>query len=139
MAGPAYRVAHLDDLPEFRSPDGEELDHRFLMVRRHLGIRSFDVNAMVAAAAGDTIVGEHSELAEGSPHEELYYVARGQAEFTVDGETVDAPEGTFVYVPDPATVRSAVARAAETVVIGIGGEPGAVFAPSSWEDAWAGA
>jgi hypothetical protein len=93
---------------------------------------------MVATHAGDTVVGEHAESTEGTMHEELYYVARGHAEFAVGGGRVDAPEGTFVLVPDPATVRSAIARAAGTVVIGIGGEPGAVFAPSSWEDAWAG-
>jgi hypothetical protein len=51
----------------------------------------------------------------------------------VDGEEIDAPAGTFLYVPDPTTVRGVVAREAGTVMLVIGGEPGAVFAPSDWD------
>jgi mannose-6-phosphate isomerase-like protein (cupin superfamily) len=136
MTEPPFRVAHLSALPRFTNPDGTELDYDFRMVRRSLGVRAFGVNAMQATEAGGVVVPEHSELAEGQRHEELYYVARGAARFTVDGESVDAPEGTFLLVPDPASTRGAVASEAGTIVLGIGGEPGAAFTPSAWESAW---
>lgn len=80
------------------------------------------------------IVGEHTELEEsGSRHEELYYVASGRARFTVDGEEVDAPAGTFVHVRAPGATRGAVAREAGTTSLCVGGEPGAAFAVSPWE------
>jgi quercetin dioxygenase-like cupin family protein len=138
MAEPRYTVAHLSTLPQFTNPDGTELDYDFRMVRRPLGVRSFGVNAMRATSAGGVVVPEHAEADEGQRHEELYYVAHGAARFTVDGESVDAREGTFVFVPDPASSRGAVALDPDTVVIGIGGEPGAAFTPSGWESAWAG-
>lgn len=138
MAEQSFTVAHLSELPQFTNPDGSELDYDFRMVRRPLGVRAFGVNAMRALSAGGIVVPEHSEAEEGGAHEELYYVARGSARFTVDGESVDAPEGTFVFVPDPGSTRSAVAEQDGTVVLGIGGEPGAVFTPSAWEAEWSG-
>ena len=45
----------------------------------------------------------------------------GHAEFTVAGETIDAPAGTLVFIPDVAAERGAVARADETTVLVIGG------------------
>lgn len=133
-----YTVARLAEIPEFSSPDGDDLGYAFHMVRRHLGIQSFGVNAMVATSDGATVVVEHSELEEGVQHEELYYVAHGHATFEIDSQSVDAPEGTFVHVPDPASKRMAVAKAAGTVIIAVGGQPGVAFTPSAWEDSWAG-
>jgi hypothetical protein len=51
----------------------------------------------------------------------------------VDGQSVDAPAGTLVYVADPRLVRSAVAEEPGTVVLCAGAEPGAAFEPSEWE------
>lgn len=64
-------------------------------------------------------------------HEELYFVARGRATFTIDGETFDAPSGTYVFVPDPRSHRHAVAAEPGTTVLSFGGPP--TFTPSSWE------
>ena len=58
-------------------------------------------------------------------------------EFTLDGERVDAPAGTLVYLADPATVRSAVAREDDTAVLAVGGPAGRPFAVSGWEADWA--
>jgi hypothetical protein len=135
MAEPPFKVAHLSELPQFTNPDGSEVACDFRMVRRTLGVSAFGINAMQARNVGDEVVLEHAELDE-SRHEELYYVARGAARFIIDGEAIDAPEGTFVFVPDPASNRVAVAEDAGTVVLGIGGEPGVAFTPSSWEAAW---
>jgi tetratricopeptide (TPR) repeat protein len=59
-------------------------------------------------------------------------VVAGSATFTVDGETVDAPAGTLVFVP-PAVQRSAVAAAADTTVLVIGGRPGDALPVSPFE------
>jgi len=70
----------------------------------------------------EVLTSEHSETDEaGTSHEELFYVARGRATFLVEGEEVDAPAGTFVYVRDPDVRRGAVAREPGTVVFVAGG------------------
>jgi hypothetical protein len=61
--------------------------------------------------------------------QELYFVHRGRATFTVDGETIDAPAGTYVFVPDPASHRHAVAAEGGTTVVSFGGPP--TFEPSA--------
>ncbi|MBV8065664.1 MAG: hypothetical protein JOY73_09085 [Actinobacteria bacterium] len=97
-------------------------------VRRTLGITAFGINAYTAANAGDEVVEDHTE----QTHEEVYVVVRGHATFTVDGEVVDAPWGTIVFLDDPKQQRHAVANEAGTTVLAIGGAPG-VHAISSWE------
>lgn len=107
---------------------------RWAMVRTHFGIEAFGVNAWVADEAGVQLVGEHDELGkQAGQHEELYFVADGHATFTVNGDEVDAPVGTFVFVRDPAAKRSAVAKKAGTAVVIVGGKPGEAFTPSRWE------
>jgi tetratricopeptide (TPR) repeat protein len=104
------------------------------MVRSHFGIGSFGVNAYVADEPGLAVIGEHDELGTSSGrHEELYFVAGGHATFTVNGDEIDAPAGTFVFVRDPAARRGAVATEAGTAVIIAGGKPGEAFTPSAWE------
>ena len=68
-----------------------------------------------------------------SGHEELYVVVSGAAMFTVGGEEVAAPAGTLVFVSDPATIRTAVAREPGTTVLAVGGEPGVAYRPRAWE------
>ena len=99
-------------------------------VRKPLGVTAFGINAYTAAAAGDEVVEDHTE--EPSGHEELYLVVHGHATFTVDGEEVDAPAGTIVFLDDPRQRRHAVAKEAETTVLADGGKPGA-HEISAWE------
>ena len=108
------RVVHLDELDAIPGP-GTLTWHP---VRAHLGIRAFGCNAYSAQREGDDVVEPHTENPEDA-HEELYFVARGRATFTLDDETFDAPEGTYVFVPDPATHRHAVATEPGTTVQGI--------------------
>ncbi len=104
------------------------------MLRSTLGITSFGVNAWRSTAAGQTVIGEHTEVGEGAGgHEELYLVVEGRATFTVDGVAVPAPRGTLVYVGEPDAQRSAVAEEAGTVILVIGGAPGRPFSISPWE------
>ena len=56
----------------------------------------------------------------------------GQATFSLDGEEIDAPQGTVVFIRDPTVRRHAVAVEAGTTVLAIGGVPG-VHTPSAWE------
>jgi quercetin dioxygenase-like cupin family protein len=101
-------------------------------VRLTLGVRAFGCNAYTAGAAGDDVVEPHTEDPK-LAHQELYFVARGRATFTIDGESHDAPSGTYVFIPDPASHRHAVAAEAGTTVLSFGGPP--TFQPSAWE--WA--
>ena len=103
-------------------------------VRHHLDVRSFGVNAFSAPEIGDEVVEEHDELGpNAAQHEELYLVLSGKALFTVNGEDFEASKGTLVFLPDPTARRTARALEASTVVIAIGGKPGAVYEVSNWE------
>jgi tetratricopeptide (TPR) repeat protein len=99
-------------------------------VRRTLGVTAFGINAYTAADAGDEVVEDHTEEPLG--HEEIYAVVKGHATFTVDGEEVDAPAGTLVYLDDVMQRRSAVAKEPGTTVLAIGGVPGK-HDISAWE------
>jgi tetratricopeptide (TPR) repeat protein len=59
-------------------------------------------------------------------------VLRGHATFELDGTSVDAPTGTFVFAP-PGTSRSAVADEAETEILMIEGTPGKAYDARGWE------
>ena len=99
-------------------------------VRKTLGVTAFGINAYTAANAGDEVVEDHDETPLG--HEEIYAVITGHATFTVDGEEVDAPAGTLVFLDDPKQQRAAHAVEAGTTVLAIGGLPGA-HEVSAWE------
>ena len=126
-----FDVAHLDDL-EALPVDEEGLTWR--PVRRRFGIEAFGVNAYTAEEAGGEVVERHDETGSGAGrHEELYFVARGHARFSLDGEEVDAPAGTFVFVRDASIKRAAVADEPGTTVLALGGKPGEPFQVSPWE------
>jgi len=104
------------------------------MVRTNFGIQSFGINAYIVDEAGKDDIGENDELGRDSGgHEELYFVSNGHANFTVNGDEIDAPMGTFVFVRDPAAKRKAVAREPGTTVLVVGGKPSEAFTPSRWE------
>jgi hypothetical protein len=121
-------VVSLDDLPRIPGPG----TLTWLPVRHTLGIRAFGTNAYVATNAGEEVVEPHQEGDDPEiHHEELYFVARGHARFTIDGGDHDAPAGTYVFIPDPRSHRHAVALQAGTTVLSFGGPP--TFHPSAWE------
>jgi len=122
------RIVHLDQLESIPGP-GTLSWHP---VRSALGIRAFGCNAYTAGQAGQDVVEPHTEDPK-LGHQELYFVAAGRATFTIDGHSYDAPAGTYVFVPDPASHRHAVAAVAGTTVLSFGGPP--TFEPSAWE--WA--
>jgi tetratricopeptide (TPR) repeat protein len=104
-------------------------------IRRRFGIEAFGMNAYTAERAGEDLVEDHTEETYG--HQEVYFVARGHATFTVAGEAIDAPEGTLVFIRDPSVRRYAVAREDGSTVIAVGGRPGVPFKESAWEYSFA--
>ena len=118
---PKWQVARLDDI-ERRGTD--------IPVREHLGIHAFGINAYTPGEDG-TLIGEHDE--SGSGQEELYIVLDGTAAFVVDGETVDAPAGTFVFVR-PEARRKAIG---DGTVLALGATPGEAYQAIDWGEAWA--
>jgi len=121
-----YAVAHLDEIDEIT--DGRCPSRP---IRYHFGITSFGINAWTGREVGDRIINEHDEAEDGG-EEELYLVQHGRARFELDGEQVEAPAGTLVFVP-PGVKRTAVAEEPGTTIIAIGGSPGRVYEPNGFE------
>ena len=125
-----WQVVPLDEIAGY----ADEGRPRWHMVRSSLGVEAFGVNAWRATAAGQELIGMHDELGQGAGgHEELYLVVSGHATFTVDGNTVEAPERSVVFVKDPAVRRSAVARDEGTTILVVGARAGSPFEVSEWE------
>lgn len=122
--------AHVDELERIELDDGFE----WRPVRRRFDIRAFGVNAYAPGSTG-RVVEEHSESALG--HEEIYLVLRGRARFTIDGDEHELGPGELVFVRDPSLRRGAEALADDTVVLALGGKPGAAHEPSAWETMFA--
>jgi hypothetical protein len=102
-------------------------------IARAMGVSAFGINAYTGEHPGDEVIEDHDEQGDGSGHhEELYVVLTGHATFTLDGETVDAPAGTFVFAR-PEQRRAASAVTEETTILVIGGKPGAAGPPSPFE------
>jgi tetratricopeptide (TPR) repeat protein len=100
-------------------------------IRLSLEVSAFGINAWTADELGAAVIPAHDERPTG--HEELYLVTAGHATFTVEGEEVDAPAGTIVFVRDPTATRGAVAQEPATTVLSVGGKPGEPYRPLAWE------
>jgi hypothetical protein len=116
---PKWKVARLDDI---------ERRGRSIPVREHLGIQAFGVNAFRANEEG-LLINEHDES---GGQEELYVVVDGNATFEIDGETVDAPAGTFLYV-SPEARRKATG---DGTVLVVGATHGEAYQAFDWGEAW---
>jgi len=117
---PAWKVARLEEI---------ERRGRDIPVREHFGIHSFGINAYTPNEDG-TLINEHTE--SGSAQEELYIVLDGSATFEIDGETIDAPAGTFVFAP-PESRRRATG---DGTVLALGATPGQAYQAIDWGEAW---
>jgi quercetin dioxygenase-like cupin family protein len=115
-----WRVAHIDDI---------ERRGRDIPVREHLGIRAFGANAFTPGEDG-ALIGDHDEA--GSGQEELYVVLQGNATFEVDGDTIEAPAGTLLFIP-PASRRKATGSG--TVLV-VGATPGEAYQAFDWGETW---
>jgi hypothetical protein len=105
-----YASANLSDIVEDIRDHEDTGDGTWHLVRRHFDVQAFGVNAS-RGDAGDVLIIEHHErddAANGTEgHEELFAIISGHAVFTIDGNDLDAPAGTLVFVRDPALLRTA--------------------------------
>lgn len=100
-----------------------------LDVRRSLGITAFGIGAF-RADKGSHVIPEHTETGFGSDgQEELYLVLEGAATFEIDGEQLEAPAGTLVFVQNPRARRAAIATTDGATVLAVGGTPGKAYDP----------
>src|SRR3954470_14896538 len=120
----------MNDNARWRAVRLEDLERRgrFIPVRENLGIHSFGINAIKQGDDG-TLINEHDE--EGG-QEEVYVVLDGTATFEIDGETLEAPAGTFVSV-EPEARRKATGDA---TVLALGGTVGEAYQAMDWGEAW---
>ena len=121
-----YEIAGLGDVESLPGPGSL----RWTPVRKHFGITAFGINAYTATEVGQDVVEEHDEERLG--HEELYVVLAGRATFVLDGDEVDVPAGSAVFLRDPKVRRYARAEEAGTTVLALGGKPGQ-HEISAWE------
>ena len=121
-----YEVASLTGVESLPGPGSL----RWTPLRKHFGITAFGINAYTATEAGQDVVEEHTEERLG--HEELYLVVSGRATFVLDGDEVEVPAGSAVFLRDPAVKRYARAEEAGTTVVAVGGKPGG-HEVSAWE------
>jgi hypothetical protein len=123
-----WRAVRLDEVEGVLWRGSELVWHP---LRAALGTRVAGMAAYTAERAGQELVENHVETADGRGHHEVYAVLRGRAAFTLDGEPLDAPAGTFVAVP-PDVRRHAVAVEPGTAVLALGGPAAFEPAASEW-------
>jgi hypothetical protein len=132
----SVRLADVATLAQVDPGNPDINDGPLHLVRRHFDVRAFGVNA-ATGDAGDEMIEPHHEADdeqnETNGHEELFVVMSGHAVFTVDGETLDAPAGTIVFVREPTLIRSARALADGTAIVAVGGPSGVPYEVSRWE------
>ena len=121
----SYQVARADELQDI----AYRQDTHMRPVRHHFGITAFGTNAWIGANVGDRLVPEHTE---DPGNEELYVVLQGRARFEIDGEAVDVPQGSLVYV-SPESNRTAFAEEAGTALLAVGATAGKPYGVSGWE------
>jgi len=117
---PNWKVARLDEI---------ERRGRDIPVREHFGIQAFGINAFTPSEDG-TLINDHDEA--GSGQEELYIVLDGTATFEIDGETVEAPPGSLVFV-GPESGRRATG---DGTILAVGATPGEAYEGILWGEAW---
>lgn len=119
----AYGVVSLGE----RLAEAED-DRGYVRLRHDLDVGAFGVSASFQRKAGELLIREHDENGPGSDgHEEIYVIVQGSATFTIDGEKVDAPQGTTIFVRNPASMRGAVATSDDTIVFAAGGRRGEAY------------
>jgi tetratricopeptide (TPR) repeat protein len=131
-----YVFARLDELEPapLVSSDATDDGRRRFDVRRLVDITSFGVQAY-SAPSGIDVIRAHDEMLLGEAgQEELYIVLQGAATFEIDGETIEAPEGSLVQVR-PTAMRKATATDDGTTILVVGGTPGKAYEPTPEETA----
>jgi mannose-6-phosphate isomerase-like protein (cupin superfamily) len=106
-----YQVSSLDELGE---------GYGFRKVRQPLGVTAFGVNALVFPARYEGPNHYHDQ------QDELYFVHRGTATFTFDGEEREVGEGGLVHVESTTHRMISNRTDADLVLFIVGGKGGYV-------------
>src|SRR3954464_11759273 len=106
-----YQVSSLDELGE---------GYGFRKVRQPLGVTAFGVNALVFPARYEGPNHYHAQ------QDELYFVHRGTATFTFDGEEHEVGEGGLVHVESTTHRRVSNRTDQDLVAFIVGGKDGYV-------------
>ena len=126
-----FAFARLDDLEPapILAPGAPDDGRQRFDVRRRFEIAAFGIQAF-SAPSGVDVIREHDETVLGEAgQEELYVVLNGAATFEIDGESVEAPAGSFVHV-QPFAKRKATAKDDGTQILVVGGTPGRAYEPT---------
>jgi uncharacterized cupin superfamily protein len=105
-------VVTLSEHPTVHSQYG-----RWQALNEPLGLSAFGMNAIVLDPGEDAQT-EHDE--SDADQQEAYVVVAGRAEFRIGDETIEAPAGTVVAVPDPNARRGFTALEPGTRILCIG-------------------
>ncbi len=126
-----FRVLSLDDA--FQPGAGaEDAQRQYIRLRRDLDVGAFGAYA-IRAESGDLVRERTANGPAADAHEELYVVVDGHASFTVDGQEIDAPAGTAIFVRDVDVKRSAVTKDGSTTVLVVSGRRGQAWRPTPGE------
>ena len=130
----AFAVLSIDDrLRERRAEQEEPQERTYVQLRRELDIGSFSIFA-VEADAGKELVAERTATGYAADrHEELFVVVRGGAKLAVDGQALEASQGTAIFVRDVEAKRKAKATEDGTVLLVVGGRRGEAWRPTPGE------
>ena len=120
-----WQVAGVNEIPPVK-PDWPAT---WKSVRHHFGITAFGVNA-VTKDAGNVLIPEHDEAESGQ--QELYFVHAGAVTATLDGESMQVPEGGLIAV-EPSVTRKIESTVSPTTLICVGATPGAAYKVGDWE------
>jgi tetratricopeptide (TPR) repeat protein len=126
-----FRVLSFDDA--FQPGSGaEDSQRRYIRLRRDLDIGAFGGYA-IRAESGDLVRERTANGPAADAHEELYVVVDGHATFMVDGQEIDAPAGTAIFVRDVEAKRSAVTKDSSATVLVVSGRRGQAWRPTPGE------
>ena len=116
----------MNDKPNWqsRAPRRHRRLVRDIPVPQHLVIHAFGINAYTPGQDGTLVTSRRGRIAG---QEELYIVLDGKATFEVDGEAVDAPPGTLVFV-GPESRRKATG---DGTILAVGATPGEAYQGST--------
>jgi len=106
-----YSISPLDELGE---------GYGFRKIRTALGVTAFGVNALVFPPAYEGPAHYHDR------QDELYFVHRGTAVFTIDGEDHEVGEGGLVHVESTTHRRVSNRGDTDLVLFIVGGKDGYV-------------
>jgi mannose-6-phosphate isomerase-like protein (cupin superfamily) len=123
--GTGWGIALVDDVP----PVHDDWPATWKSIRHHFGITAFGINA-VTKDEGKVLIPEHDETESGQ--QEIYFVHRGTAHVTLDGQPLTAREGAVVAI-EPSVKRKIEAGSSPTTLLCIGGTPGQAYEIGAWE------